>query len=418
MAGSFIHDLIDEVLPEVETPHDWLYWSIMCSVSAAAANNYYLLSFKGNVTYYPNIYVILLGESGLGKAFGITLARKLIRESKITRLIEGRSSIQAIVKDLSTATSIEGRPPLLDSRGFIVNGELSTAIITDPDSLTILTDLYDRNDHAEWINSLKGDGKEKLKEPYITCLFGSSPAHFFDKIPKANIEGGYISRNLIVFEEQRSKEIDPLDSEEDLQVKEDKFVSYLAPKYVPYLQQIAKRAKTRLIPNENARQIYNKWRREWRAHQGAYNDNTGFVNRVPDQVLKVSMCLCLARYDNTGIILEQDIEEAIAKVSGLVYAAKKTGEAAGLDPQAQVIKKIIDILIRAPDNQMFRQELLVQGFGNYDPVLLDKCIDTLLEMKWIKREKLIAGPSTDWIIFLAGEPLESYQRFKEQREKK
>lgn len=418
MRNSFIHDLIDEILPEVETPYDWLYWSIMTTISAAAANNYYLLSFKGNVTYYPNLYVILLGESGLGKAFGITIAKKLVRGAEITRLIDGRSSIQAIIKDLATVRSLPGKPPIQDSRGFIVNGELSTAIITDPDSLTLLTDLYDGNDNPNWTNTLKGDGQEKLKNPYITCLFGSSPAHFFDRIPKANIEGGYISRNLISFEENRSKDIDPLDDEEDLKVKEDKVLSYIVPKYMPYLQEISKKTKSRLIPNNDARLLYNAWRRDWRGKQKLYNDNTGFTNRVPDHVVKVAMCLCLSRYGNSDIITKEDFEEAINKVVGLVYAAQKTIEASGGDPHAQLIKKIIDLLIKAPENEMMRQELLLAGHGSLDPVLLDKCIDTLLEMKWIKREKLIAGPSTDWIIKLAGEPLASYLRFKEQREKK
>ena len=60
----------------------------------------------------------------------------------------------------------------------------------------------------------KGDGAEKLKNPYITALFGSSPAHFYDSIPQANIEGGYIGRNLIVYEEKRSQNVDLLDEGE------------------------------------------------------------------------------------------------------------------------------------------------------------------------------------------------------------
>ena len=72
---SFIHDLVEEVLPDVETPEDWIYWSLMACISAAAANNYYSSSFSGKHIYYPNIYVILYGESGLGKAFGISIAK-------------------------------------------------------------------------------------------------------------------------------------------------------------------------------------------------------------------------------------------------------------------------------------------------------------------------------------------------------
>jgi hypothetical protein len=417
---SFIHDLIAEVLPEVETPYSWLYWSLIYSISSSAANNHYLLSFKGNFTYYPNVYIILLGESGLGKAFGITLAKKLLTEADITRVISGRSSIQAIVQELSQTQSAPGKAPITDSRGAIINGELSTAIISDPDALTILTDLFDSNDNPNWTNRLKGDGKEKLKNPYITCLFGSSPAHFYDKIPQANIEGGYISRNLIIYEEQRSKDVDPLDEEEDDKTdKVDKFISIIAPKYVPHLREIAKRVKTRLIPNEAARKIYNTWRREWRNNQAIYNDRTGFINRVPDHVIKVAMCLCLSRYEFSNIIIESDMLEAIEKVTLLVYASKKTSEGTGIDPLAQATKRVIDFLISAESNEMSRKDLLVAGYGNFDPVSLDRIIDTLMEMKWVKRDRLNLGVSgSDWLYKLAGEPLESYKRFKEQRSKK
>lgn len=408
-SGSLIHDLIEEN-QSVETPISWLYWSLMSAVSAVAANNYTLRTLKGNLLYYPNIYVMLLGDSGLGKGYGINLSKKLVQAADSTRVIAGRSSIQAIIKELATTKSVQGKPVITDSRGFIVNGELSTAVISDPDSLTILTDLFDRNYNAEWTNLLKGDGAEKLKDPYITCLFGSSPAHFYDSIPQANIEGGYIGRNLIIYEEKRSKDVDLLDSEEDETVDDDKFTNVFVPKYVPHLVNISKAPKTRLVPNESARQLFNKWRKEWRENQGSYNDKTGFINRVPDHVLKVSMLLCLSRYDNIGVIHAEDIQEAIEKVTGLVYANQKTSTGQGLDPMAQQTKKVIDILLTAENQQMQRRDILIAGYGNFDPLTLDKIMDALMEMGWVKREK--TNDHKDWIYKLAGEPLASYQRFK------
>lgn len=176
-------DSLTEENKFVETPESWIWWSLICCISAAAGNNYFLTTLKGNLIYKPNLYVMLLGESGLGKGYPVNLAKRLVQKSNATRVIAGRSSIQAIIKELATTRSKEGQAPIEDSRGFVVNGELSTAIIADPDSLTILTDLYDGNYNAEWTNLLKGDGAEKLKFPYITALFGSSPAHFYDSIP-------------------------------------------------------------------------------------------------------------------------------------------------------------------------------------------------------------------------------------------
>jgi len=408
--SNWVNDLVAEH-QDVETPISWLYWSLITCISAVAANSYTLRTLKGNVIYYPNLYVMLLGESGLGKGFPVNLAKRLVQQADKTRVIAGRSSIQAIIKELATTKSEAGKPLITDSRGFIVNGELSTAIIADPDSLTILTDLYDRNYNPQWDNLLKGDGKEKLKEPYITCLFGSSPAHFYDSIPQANIEGGYIGRNLVIYEEKRSKDLDLLDSEEE-SIDEDRFAKYIVPTYVPHLIEIAKK-RMKLVPTEDARTTFNNWRRDWRNNQHIYNDRTGFVNRVPDHVLKVAMCLSLARYDFDGCISNSNISEAIEQITSLIYASQKASEGSGIDPMAQQTKKVVDFLIRARDNQLTRTELLIRGYGNYEVVTLDKILETLLEMKWIKKFKVGVGSNSDWLVKLAGEPLDNYLKFKE-----
>jgi hypothetical protein len=134
--------------------------------------------------------------------------------------------------------------------------------------------------------------------------------------------------------------------------------------------------------------------------------------------MKVAMCLALSRFSFDGMITRDDFQEAIEKVINLVYASQKTAEATGLDPSAQQTKKVINFLLSAVNNELPRQQLLILGYGDFDILALDKAIDTLLEMKWIKREKIGIGANSDWLIKLAGAPLESYKRFKEAREKK
>jgi hypothetical protein len=409
---------IEDVLrdhQDVETPLSYMYWSMMACISAVAANGYTLRTLKGNLLYYPNIYIILMGESGLGKGFPINLAKKLVMEAKATRVIAGRSSIQAIVKELATTRSENGKPVMTDSRGFIVNGELSTAVIQDPNALTILTDLYDSAYNKEWVNMLKGDGGtyEKLKFPYITCLFGSSPSHFYDSIPQPNIEGGYIGRNLLIYEEQRAKNLDLLDSEKE-SINDDKFIQSIIPKFIPHLQKIASN-KARLIPTDGARSMFNSWRKQWRENQKNYTDKTGFVNRVPDHTLKVAMCLALARYENGEVIEEGDVNEAIQNVSSLVYANEKIVAGSGVDPLSSVTRKVVEYLMAAPDNQLLRRDLLVRCFGDCDDVALDRIIDTLVEMRWIRKQRVGVGANSDYLIFLHGEPLRKLKQFREER---
>lgn len=400
---NFVDSLVSEC-SHVETPHSWLWWSFLSCISAAAGNNYYLTTLKGDLIYRPNLYIILLGDSGLGKGFPVTRAKLLVAKSEVTRTIYGRSSIQAVVKELSIARTREGKKPIDDSRGYIINGELSTAIIQDPDALTILTDWYDCP--KEWTNLLKGDGAEKLKNVYVTALFGSSPAHFYDSIPQANIEGGYIGRNLIVYEEKRSQDVDLLDDESGKDG--DKFDDYLVPKYVPHLDKISTH-QGKLVPNQDAKELFNSWRRKWRASQ-TY-DKTGFLNRVPDHVLKVSMCLALSNIEFDGEISQPDIEEAIHKVTNLVYSNKRTVEGRGLDPLAQQKKLVLDYLLGASDQEMTRKQLLWKGYGSFNSFTLDQILDDLKEMGWTRRERVGVGINADWLIKLSGEPLEQYKKY-------
>lgn len=355
---------------------------------------------------------MLLGDSGLGKGFPINRAKLLVTRAEVTRVVAGRSSIQAIVQELSRTRTQEGKSPITDSRGYIVNGELSTAIIQDPDSLTILTDLYDGHYNPEWTNLLKGDGAEKLKNPYITALFGSSPAHFYDSIPQANIEGGYIGRNLIIYEEKRSQNVDLLDDVES--TNGDKFDDFITPKYVPHLSKIASKSG-QLKPTVDAKKLFNSWRQKWRESQ-TY-DKTGFLNRVPDHILKVSMCLSLADWDFNGEITLSHIETAIDKVTNLVYANKRTTEGRGTDPLAIATKNVLDYLIAAPDQCLLRKQLLWKGYGTYNSFTLDQILENLGEMGWIRKAKVGVGSNMDWKIMLAGEPLDSYKRYVAEKAK-
>lgn len=418
MANNWVTDLVNEC-SHVESPRSWLWWSFISCISASAGNNYHLRTLKGDLHYKPNLYIILLGESGLGKGFSINRAKNIVNRAEVTRVIAGRSSIQAVVKELATQKKTEGRDLITDSRGYIVNGELSTAIIADPDALTILTDLYDGHYNPEWTNLLKGDGPEKLKNPYITCLFGSSPSHFYDSVPQVNIEGGYIGRNLIIYEEKRSQDVDLLDDssvDETLQKDADKFDSYLCPKYIPHLLKIAKMTG-QLKPDENARNYFNKWRKEWRVNQPP--DKTGFLNRVPDHSLKVAMCLSLAEYDFDGYIREEHLREAIEKVSSLVYSTERTASGNSQDPITKQTKMMLDMLLECKDCECTRTVMLRKFYarGGGDATIVDRIIESLTQMGWVKLVRFGVGKNQENMIVLSGEPRDKYEQYIKEKRK-
>lgn len=135
-------DETTELFSTFESPKRFYYWSCLTAVSAILKDNVYFDRF--NYKVYPNIYVLLFGPSAIRKGPPIALAKSIVSRVNNTRIINGRWTIEAIVKELGTARSKPDGTVIKDSCAFIVASELSSSLITSTSSLDIMTDLADR----------------------------------------------------------------------------------------------------------------------------------------------------------------------------------------------------------------------------------------------------------------------------------
>jgi hypothetical protein len=357
---------------EVETPKTWIWWSAVATIAAVAGSNTYLEKYYYKLS--PNLFVMLLGKSGLGKGYPTWLAKELVTRVNTTRVISGRNSIQAIVKDLGTIVTRNGQPPIPDSRGFLISNEFVNFVIQDPHSLSVLTELYDTHYNSAWKNTMKGAGIDVLKNVCLTMLGASSPAHFREVVHAKDIEGGFLGRTLMIYEDKRGF-INPLTNKPKTSLE-------LEP-LVDYLSEVAK-LKGEFLYTTPAKDAYEKWYYDLRARDP--KDRTGAIQRLHNQVEKVAMCISLSR-DLSMELKREDIEEAIAACITLVTNVDTVLEGAGgkseiAQPQAQVLQA----LLKAPDHEMNRIKILQKLFGDVDTFVLNRVIETLVDAKAVVAE--------------------------------
>jgi hypothetical protein len=406
-----------EASNEAETPISFLYWSALAAISATVSNHVYM-NRKGIYQLRPNLYVMLMAKSGLGKGFPENVAKKLVRSVKCTRIISGRNSIQSVVRDLATQSTDEKNPvpTFKDSRGFFVSSEFATSMIKDEAALTILTDLYDCHWNEEWNTKLISRATDAIVKPNLTILSGSSPSHFFDTIPEVNIFGGFVGRLLIIYEEKRSK-VNPLLSDvegetiADINFPYETLSAYLKTIYAAVMNKEGK-----FKWSHDAGEIWKAWYSPFRTSD--QTDKTGFRERMPDHVLKVAMCLSLSECTDL-VIRSSHIEEAVEVTSSLGYSTKRVSEGRGKDPLAPQAKVILDHLLTAKDYTLTRQKLLQKGYGDYDSVVLDRIIDGIfMENDWVTKEKKQINRGGkfvwEWFYTLNQSAVEMYQQFKER----
>lgn len=200
MANSWI-DSVMAMTEEVESPRSWIWWSAVAAIAAIAGPNTVLEHYYYRLS--PNMFIMLLGKSGLGKGFPIWLAKELVTNVDSTRVISGRNSIEAVVKELGTIASRPGKSPIPDSRGFLVSGEFVNFLVQNPNALKILTELYDTHWNQRWKNSMKNVGVDYLKNTCLSMFGASSPVHYKEAVSDTDVEGGYAARTLHIYEEQR-----------------------------------------------------------------------------------------------------------------------------------------------------------------------------------------------------------------------
>ncbi len=196
-------DLLMSQTQDLESPRRYFYFAGLATISAIAGRKIWL-NRGGAYILYPNIYVMLVGPSGVKKGLPIKVAEKLTKELKTTRVIAGRSSIEAIIENLGHTEMDKNQNYVKSASGFIVSGEFSQSILENPQALTILTDLYDSQWKDEHTNMLKS-GKSVLKEVYLTMLGASNETHLNAVIGQRDIMGGFVARTLFVNENKRGR---------------------------------------------------------------------------------------------------------------------------------------------------------------------------------------------------------------------
>jgi len=357
---SWIKEVLDAT-EEAETPRAFIFWAALAAIAGVVRKNVWLNKYIYKL--YPNIYVLLIADSGMGKAFPISLAKQLVRGTRVTRVIAGRNSVQAVIQDLGKAYTMPGGGMITDAYGFLAASEFASFLVKDDDSLTILTDLYDTHDHEpEWRNTLKM-GTEILANPCLTMFSASNPTHFKDKISAKDLDGGFIGRTMIIIANEKSR-LNPLIDEPLIKVD---FTLLL-----PYLKAISQLEGPFQWTND-AKDIYRSWYMEFRGRK--HEDRTGTSNRLHDHILKIAMLLSLSR--RLDLILQPiDIQDAINACLGFMINVTRT-VLPGRSQLAESTRLVMYELINKPDHKVTRQRLLQKLWGDLDSVELDKVTETL-----------------------------------------
>ena len=296
-----------DYVQESEAPKIYQQW---CAVSMIASCLQRKVWLPWGEYYYPNMFILLVGSSGVRKGTALSPARALLRALPQEEVVFAASS--------TTREALIGRMhkvqlPYPDPRRDLEEGEeafhrsitvfspeFSVFINRNTTELTQnLADWYDCPDL--WDYETKGRGVESVSYMFVNLLGATTPDLITKHLPQEIIGGGLASRMIMVFADVREKDVifppNPEDTKEERQ------------KLLYNLHHIL-RMTGEFTVTQGFKDFYKEWREDDSINP-TFSDRhfEAYMTRRPSHLLKLSMIMSASRNDEL-VIQKQDIERA------------------------------------------------------------------------------------------------------------
>lgn len=201
---DFITTVADEFFQHMAVPPRFSLWSAIAIISGALECKTWIRTRKGEL--YPHLYIILCGPAGVGKSLPVGEAARFWSGLPKNFMAPTDMSKAAIIDALNEAEcEVRVKDEVPSIRNYntlkIAGEELSNLIpVYDPGMLSVLQTVYDSKPFVE-----RKRGSNLLIEiprPQFILFAGTVPRQLGGAIPAAAWDNGFMSRAILVYEQQ------------------------------------------------------------------------------------------------------------------------------------------------------------------------------------------------------------------------
>lgn len=253
---------------------------------------------------YPNMSVLAIGPSGVGKDTVINRCVKIIHQIEPGLQLNG-NTIEHIQSELAQLGELAAAYiPAQEITAFLGGKDYQKGIVQS------LTDMLSTGHKI--VLGTKSEGKKVISRPTITIHAGST-ADWLRNLPEKSIEGGFLPRFLIVCAEFTQKHVawpkydhDHWARQEAKQAGED-FVKIVKEIVKKFGGRELERDEREMTPTPGAEQFYRNW---YHNRFKFFSPNVqAYANRARDHVHRLAMLMAISRMH--GYMEEEDYSFAV-----------------------------------------------------------------------------------------------------------
>ena len=367
----------EEYTEAFEPPHIFNRWSGLLALSAVTQRRVWLE--EANNKIYPNLFVVLVAPSGVGKGQSMREVLPFVEAGLGTSHISSAKITAAqFAKKFGQSQKIDAAlgvysPYLIwaeEFPSFLGSDAYKSGMIAD------LTILYDNPE--TWVKETKGQGIDELVKPYLCLLAGTTTQGIFDVLPPGAVTQGFTARLMFIHATYNSKRV----VEKPWTAKHVKLKELLLND-IRAIAQLSGPMKFTDI----ARTLWTDYYMYRPQADQEFNDTRlqGYAARKPFYVKKLAILLSISESDTLRIEAEH-VERAFGMIAEIDDSLRRVYEDIAPTAVIQNYSKIIRKLRTAPNHILGHSELQKSFAYTLDKNEFKEAIEALCEMGLIEIE--------------------------------
>jgi len=379
-----------ELTEESEPPVLFRKWAGISAI-ASALQRKVRFELGLSLTFYPNLYIVLVGPSATGKGTAMKFASDIIEQVPTIRLSAQATSLQALIRrmketNLTDIDLVTGEQQYHSSL-TIFSTEFTVFLgYHNRELIAALCEWYDC--HQRWSYETIARKKEEVIGVWVNLFAGTTPDAIQSALPVESIGAGLTSRIIFVVEEKKAKTvINPPKTEKEINLQQ---------MLIGDLESISM-ISGKMNYTDDFMEFYKEWCVNADENPPFYDKKfDGYCGRRRKHLLTLSMVCCASRTDDM-IMSFEDIERASTLLAEVEVKMGRVFKGMGRSDISSLINDAIVYLSNSHVPDIPYWQFAKHFEGDMDKFTMDRVLETLEAMKLVT---LVKQPGVGTILHI------------------
>lgn len=355
-----------------EAPENFKLWTAI-SVLASALQRKCSIKLATDLVFYPNLYIILVGPSGVRKGTAMNPGSSLITDAGIRQSAQA-TTYQALIRKLQSTNhnTVKADGKLEFHSSLTIFSHEFTVFLGygNRELMTALCDWYDCK--GRWTYETVARQEEVIIGVWVNLIGATTPDLIRSSLPADAVGSGLTSRIIFIYEGPDAMGIHPIPVESDADKR-------LREGLLHDLEIITK-FSGEFIVEESFREKFVKWYTDTRLGAPIFYDPrfAGYINRRPNHIMKLSMIMSASRkHGPVMTVTEADFHRALAVLHMAEGNMQRVYEGFGKSPIADTLQSVMAYIMMHKGRLIRSDELMHIFKGDLDFFTYERVVRTL-----------------------------------------